>query len=185
MSLTSPDGWRDAATALPWRPLIVVAAVADHNVAGDRGRLPWHAPDDLRHFKDLTHGHPVIMGTRTWRGLPSALPGRTNIVLCDEGNFVAQGATVARSLPEALAVAGTGPVFVIGGRRPWDVALPIADQVVLTRIHATFPGDTWFPALDGTLWCEVHREEHVGPVNGTATTLEFITYTRRDSSRVG
>ncbi|XVU24247.1 dihydrofolate reductase [Actinoplanes sp. CA-054009] len=164
------------------QPPIIVAAVADDLVAGTHGRLPWHASDDLRHFRRLTFGHPVIMGQRTWDSLARPFDGRINIVLSDDASFHADGAHVAPSLHEALTRAGAGPVFVIGGRRPWNEALPLADTIHLTRIHARFDGDVHFPAIDPASWQEARRDTHTGIVSGSPTRLDFITYTRRDTA---
>src|SRR5574338_304455 len=127
----------------------LVAAVAANGVIGDKGQLPWTLPEDLRHFKRLTLGHPVIMGRRTWESLGKPLPGRDNIVVTGQAGYRAAGASVATSLEAAIALCLDAPVaFVIGGSRLFEEALPIAAGLALTEIRRDFSGDTWFPKYD-------------------------------------
>jgi len=141
--------------------LYLVAAVAANSVIGDKGHLPWRLPEDLRHFKRITLGHPVIMGRRTWESLGKPLPGRDNIVVTARAGYEAQGTAVAASLQAALALCADQPVaFVIGGSRLFEEALPFAAGLVLTEIHRDFPGDTWFPEYDRSRWKETQREAH-------------------------
>src|SRR3954451_11653231 len=129
--------------------IYLVAAVASNGVIGVNGQLPWRLPEDLKHFKRLTLGHPVIMGRRTWESLPGALPGRDNIVVTRQAGYEAPGAAVAGSLEAALALCAGEPVaFVIGGSRLFDESLPFAAGLVMTEIYRDFDGDTWFPPYD-------------------------------------
>lgn len=156
--------------------IVLVAAVASNGVIGDRGKLPWHLPEDLKHFKALTLGHPVIMGRRTWESLGKSLAGRENIVLTRTPGFEARGASVAASLEGALALcAGEPVVFVIGGAELYAAALPITDSMVLTEIHRDYAGDTRFPDWDARAWREAQREPHAAP---DGTRFDFVLYER-------
>jgi len=156
--------------------IYLVAAVAANRIIGANGQLPWHLPEDLTHFKQLTLGHPVIMGRRTWESLGGALPGRENIVVTGRPGFEAPGAAVATSLQAALALCyGETMVFVIGGTRLFEAALPIADRLVMTEIHRDYQGDTWFPPYDRSRWREAQREAHTG---ADGTKFDFVLYER-------
>jgi len=140
--------------------LVLVAAVAKNGVIGNANALPWHLPEDLKHFKELTTGHSVIMGRKTWESLPERfrpLPGRHNIVVTRNPAYAAPGATVVHSLEEALKVGAGGTVFVIGGAELYAHALPLARRLELTEIDAAFEGDARFPVVDGRQWREVAR----------------------------
>ena len=152
----------------------LVAAVAANGVIGNGGRLPWQLPEDLKHFKRLTLGHPVIMGRRTWESLGKPLPGRDNIVVTGQPGYSAAGAAVARSLEGALALCAGEPVaFVIGGSRLFAESLPVAAGLVLTEIHRDFPGDTWFPEYDRSKWRETQREAHTA---ADGMRFDFVLY---------
>ncbi len=141
--------------------IYLIAAVAANGVIGANGRLPWNLPEDLKHFKKLTLGHPVIMGRKTWESLGGALPGRENIVVTRTPGFAAPGAAVERSLEAALALCAGEPVaFVIGGEGLFRESLPIAAGLVLTEIHRDYEGDTRFPPYDRSKWRETQREAH-------------------------
>jgi dihydrofolate reductase len=161
--------------------ICLIAAVAANGVIGAGNALPWHLPADLRRFKELTWGHPVVMGRNTWNSLPvrfRPLPGRTNIVVSRDPDFAPAGARVARSLEEALA-AGTAagaPVFVIGGAEIYAQALPRAARVHLTRLHFQVAGDAFFPPLDAAQWRETAREEH--PAAEGRPAYAFVTLER-------
>jgi dihydrofolate reductase len=155
----------------------VVAAVAANGIIGAGGKLPWHLPEDLRHFKRLTLGHPVIMGRHTWESLKGALPQRENIVVTRTPGYQAAGAAVANSLEAALALCIGEPVaFVIGGTSLFQESLPIADGLVLTEIARDYAGDTWFPAWDRSRWRESQREAHTA---GDGTRFDFVLYERK------
>lgn len=163
--------------------LALVAAVASNGVIGRAGRLPWRLPEDLRRFRELTIGHTVIMGRRTWESLPRALPGRQNIVVSRSPGFRATGACVAMSLDDALArIASPPPAFCIGGSELYRAALPLAQIAFVTQIDRAFDGDATFPALDPAQWREMAREQRMqeGP-DGFA--YAFVTYERRRDSQ--
>jgi dihydrofolate reductase len=152
----------------------LVAAVAANGVIGRRGQLPWHLPEDLRYFKRLTLGHPIIMGRRTWESVGRPLPGRENIVVSRTAGYEAPGAAVASSLDAALALcAGEPVVFVIGGEQLFAEALPLAAGLVLTEIHRDYEGDTRFPAYDRSRWRETQREPHTA---ADGTKFDFVLY---------
>lgn len=119
---------------------------------GRDGRLPWHLPADLRHFKEVTMGKPMLMGRRTWESIGRPLPGRTSIVLTSDPNFVAEGALVANSLPEAIALVGAEheEASVIGGASLFHETMPIAHRIYLTVIEEAFEADVFFPPLQGS-----------------------------------
>lgn len=155
----------------------LVAAVAANGVIGRGGELPWRLPEDLKHFKRLTLGHPVIMGRRTWESLGKALPGRDNIVVTGRPGYDAPGAAIASSLEAALALCAAEPVaFVIGGSRLFEESLPIAAGLVLTEIQRDYPGDTWFPGYDRSKWRETQREAHTA---ADGMRFDFVRYERR------
>ena len=154
--------------------IYLVAAVASNGVIGRNGQLPWRLPEDLKHFKRLTLGHPVIMGRRTWESLPGALPGRDNIVVTTQAGYEAPGAAVANSLESALALcAGESVAFVIGGNRLFAESLHGAAGLVMTEIHRDYEGDTWFPEYDRSRWRESQRERHVA---ADGTKFDFVLY---------
>ena len=156
--------------------VVLVAAVAANGIIGASGRLPWHIPEELRHFKKLTLGHPVIMGRRTWESLKGPLPQRENIVVTRTPGYDASGAAVAASLEAALALCAGEPVaFVIGGTQLFKESLPIATGMELTEIRRDYEGDTWFPAWDRSQWKETQREAHAAE---DGTRFDFVRYER-------
>lgn len=143
------------------------------------GGLPWRLPDDLRRFKALTLGKPVVMGRRTWDSIGRPLPGRLNIVVSRDPRRAIEGATVAATLEAALAAAGNVPeVCVIGGAEIYRLALPLADRVELTEVHANVGADTYFPPLDSAEWEEVAREDRAADERH-AHPMSFVTLRRR------
>lgn len=139
----------------------LVVAMSPERVIGRDHDLPWHLPNDLRHFKALTLGKPVIMGRKTYESIGRPLPQRRNVVLSRDPAFAAPGCRVFTDLDDALErLAGEPEVMVIGGAAVYALALPRADTIYLTEVHATVAGDTLFPALDPTCWREVSRERH-------------------------
>jgi len=169
-----------ATTASAVLPRItLIAAVARNRVIGAGNALPWRLPDDLKRFKALTLGHPIIMGRRTWESLGRPLPGRTNIVVSHNAGFSTPGATPAGNLADALAVAaGTGSdeVFIIGGAQVYRQALPVAGRLQLTEIDRDFAGDVHFPPVDSAEWLETARETRA---TGADFEYAFVTYDRR------
>jgi len=154
----------------------LVAAIAANGVIGAHGRLPWRLPEDLRHFKSVTLGHPVIMGRRTWESLAAPLAGRENIVVTRRAGYEAPGASTAASLEAALALcAGEPVVFVIGGAQLYAAALPLAHGLVLTEIHRDYEGDVCFPPLDRSAWRQTQR--HARTAAG-GERFDFVLYER-------
>lgn len=142
-------------------PISIIAAMAANRVIGIDNRLPWHLPNDLRHFRLTTTGHAVIMGRRNYESIGKPLRDRTNIVVTRNPRFTAPGCIVAHSLPEAIAAAGADEeVFVIGGAELYAQALPLARRMYLTLVHADVAGDTYFPQFDWNAWRLVSREDH-------------------------
>lgn len=161
--------------------LSLIAAVARGNAIGRRNELLWRESADQRHFRAVTMSSPVIMGRRTWDSLPARfrpLPGRPNIVVTRDAAWHAEGATRAASLDDALAQAGDATkVFVIGGAQLYALALPRADELVLTEIDADFAdADTFFPAWDRSAFDQTSREDHV---SADGISYRFTTYRRR------
>lgn len=147
--------------------IALIAAVAENGTIGRDGRLPWRLSGDLRHFKALTLGKPVVMGRKTWDSLGRPLPGRPNIVVSRDPAFAPDGAEAAGGLAAALdraralaEAAGAGEIMVIGGAALYAAALPVADRLYLTEVHADVAGDTHFPQLDPGAWRETARERH-------------------------
>ena len=161
----------------PSAPAIyLVAAVAANGIIGAHGKLPWHLPGELQHFKRLTMGHAIIMGRRTWESLRGPLPGRENIVVTTTPGYEAPGGAVASSLEAALALClGESAVFVIGGTRLFEAALPYARGMVLTEIQRDYEGDTYFPPWDRAQWRETQREAHAAP---DGTRFDYVLYER-------
>jgi len=149
----------------------LVAALARNRVIGAGDRLPWHLPEDLRRFKRLTMGAPVIMGRKTHDSIGRPLPGRRNIVVTRQADARWDGCEVARSLDDAIALAADAPeVFVIGGGELYRLALSRADRLYLTLIDADYEGDAFFPEFDPADWRETAREPGAG--------FAFVTYER-------
>ena len=143
-------------------PLVsIIVATDERGAIGVDGGLPWRLPDDLRRFKALTLGKPVVMGRKTWDSIGRPLPGRHNIVITRQEGLDLPGATIVASLDQALAAAGDVPeICIIGGAEIYRLALPRTDVIHLTRVRATVPADTYFPALVPGEWDEDVREEH-------------------------
>jgi dihydrofolate reductase len=159
--------------------LSLIAAVARNGAIGKDGALLWHEPQDQKHFRQATMGCPVVMGRKTWDSLPARfrpLPGRRNIVVTRDTHWRADGAEAARSLDAALALVGDAPkVFVIGGGELYALALPRADELVLTEIDADLDGDVFFPP-SRSQFTEVSREPHH---NAHGVRFDFVTYRRK------
>lgn len=162
----------------------LIAAVAENNVIGAGGKIPWHLPADFKHFKELTMGHPVIMGRKTFESIGKPLSGRTNIVLSSpDASFAPKGCRVASSLEEAFRLAeNTDEAFVIGGGVVYAVALPLANRVYLTRVHAKVDGDTFFPKLPETEWRLVDSTFRTHD-DTNAFDCTFETYERNPSQK--
>lgn len=140
----------------------LVVAVSDNRVIGHENRLPWALPADLRHFKRVTMGHPLIMGRRTHESIGKALPGRQNIVVSRQPGYTSPGCIATTTLERAfMLVQEADRAMVIGGAELFARALPSAQRIYLTEVHARVLGDVYFPDLNATEWHEVCREDHL------------------------
>jgi dihydrofolate reductase len=157
--------------------LSLIAVVARHGAIGKNNALLCHLPEDLKHFKRTTLVCPVIMGRKTWESLGRPLPGRRNIVITRNADWHAAGAERANSLAAALALVRDEPkAFVIGGAQIYALALPMADELVLTEIDADFDADTFFPPWDRAAFVETASESHL---SAQGLPFRFVTYQRR------
>jgi dihydrofolate reductase len=161
------------------QPLVsLVVAATENDVIGRDNDMPWHLPDDLKYFKARTMGKPMLMGRKTFESIGKPLPGRTSLVLTRDPSWSVEGVVVVRSLDEALAWARNAPeLCAIGGAEIFRLVLPLARRLFLTRIHATIPGDTFFPKIDPAEWREVERTEHPADERH-AYAMSFLTLDR-------
>jgi dihydrofolate reductase len=156
--------------------VVLIAAVAENGVIGDAGTIPWHLPDDFAHFKATTLGHTLVMGRATYESIGRPLPGRTTIVLSRDPTWSADGVLVATSFDDALALATglPGDVYVAGGAAIYALALPFADEQILTEVRLTPEGDTFYPPFDRDEWVEAERASHEG--------FDVVRWVRREVS---
>jgi len=158
--------------------LSIIVAMDASRVIGHENRLPWHLPADLKHFRRITMGKPILMGRRTWESIGRPLPGRINIVITRDTSYTAEGCTVVHSVAEALLAAqGHDEVMVIGGEQLYRQVLPDTDTLYLTLVEGDFPGDAFFPELDQAEWREVERSEHA-PDENNVHACSFIRLER-------
>ncbi len=138
----------------------LIAAASENNVIGNENKLIWHLPDDLKHFKELTKGHFVIMGRKTFESMPKALPNRTNIVITRKLDYIGKDAIVVNSIHEALERASDDKQpFIIGGGEIYNQSILLANRIELTRVHTDSTGDTHFPEINYKLWEEASRDQ--------------------------
>jgi dihydrofolate reductase len=163
-------------------PLVsLLVAATENGVIGRDNGMPWHLPDDLKHFKALTLGKPVLMGRRTFDSIGRPLPGRTTLVLTRAVGWAVPGATAVPDLDAALrAATAAAELVVAGGAQVYALALPQASRIYLTRIHALIEGDTRLPDLDLSSWHETSRELHPADARH-AFAMSFITLERRSA----
>lgn len=164
--------------------LALIAAVADNGIVGCNNKLPWYLPEDLKYFKRVTLGKPVVMGRKTWDSIGKPLPGRTNIVISRQANLLIEGAHVVADLPTALQMAGSVAVakgreelMVIGGSEIYALALPLAQRLYLTEVHAQVTGDAWFPEWNRAEWVECSRQRHEADETHSLD-YSFVVYDR-------
>lgn len=159
-----------------------IVAIASDGAIGRQGDLLCHMPADMKHFKEVTMGHSIIMGRKTFESFPRRpLPGRQNIVITRNTSWQYPGATVAHSLEEAIATAETDTAFIIGGAQVYEQAMPLVEVLHLTLIHARWAtADAFFPTIDMKEWEEVEREHHASDYRN-AYEFDFITLKRRKS----
>jgi dihydrofolate reductase len=164
--------------------LVLIAAVADNGVIGRDNALPFRQSSDLKRFKALTIGKPVLMGRKTFVSIGKPLPGRTNIVVSRDPRFAPDGVIVVRDLAAAVAAArddaqrrGVNEIAVIGGTGIFAQLMPLADRLEITHVHAQPAGDTYFPPIDATQWRAVVRSDHpAGPQD--EASFSYVTYAR-------
>lgn len=157
----------------------LIAAVAQNRAIGQNNQLLWHLPEDLRHFRDTTRGKTVIMGRKTWESLPAAfrpLPGRRNIVLSRDLNYIAPGSEICHSLDEALALTrNDDEIFIIGGAELYRQALPLAQRLYLTEVAESSTGDAFFPEFSQVDWQEISR---IPQRSASGLEFAFVLYRR-------
>jgi len=179
-----------AETAAPRRPvaLVHVVAMTDNGVIGRAGRLPWRLQSELRHFRRVTMGKPLIMGRRTFASIGKPLPGRTNIVLSRDATFAAPGVLVVATLERALALArgdalrrGVDEISIIGGADVFKQTMPIIDRLLVTRVHTNTEGDTRFGEINTAVWKETSRLHHAAGA-GDDASFTTIIYEKRNAA---
>lgn len=158
--------------------IILILARADNGVIGRDGKLPWHLPADLRHFKALTQGKPMIMGRKTFDSLPGMLDGRRHIVLTRDADWQEEGVEVVGSVEAAIRIANAPHISIIGGAEIYRQFLPRADRIEMTQVHMDAKGDTYVDMPDPSDWEEVKREEHAA--EGSRPAYSFVTLRRRN-----
>jgi dihydrofolate reductase len=158
--------------------LTIIAAMSENRVIGRDNDLAWHLPDDLKRFKELTRGHHVIMGRKTFESVGKPLPGRTNIIVTNQKDYKAPGCIIVHTLKEAIQKAeNDSQPYIIGGGKIYDQALPLCDTIELTHIHAHVEGDTYFPEVDTNKWQIVAKESHPAD-DKHEFAFDFLTYHR-------
>ncbi|MDX1491041.1 MAG: dihydrofolate reductase [Pseudohongiellaceae bacterium] len=147
--------------------LALIWAMSQDRTIGRNNALPWYLPEDLKYFKRVTMGKPIVMGRKTFDSIGRPLPGRTNIVITRDESFKPEGVRVVHSLDEAIKIAegvclieGAEEVVVIGGAQIYALTLPKADRLYMTQVHANIDGDAWFPEFDISAWQEIAREDY-------------------------
>lgn len=162
--------------------LSLIVAAAENNVIGKDNGLIWHLPADLKHFKTLTTGHPIVMRRRTFQSIGKALPNRRNVVITHNPAFCAEGCECYSDIADALeALRAETEVFIIGGGTLYNALWEKADRLYLTRVHTRVEGDTFIPEVKATQWTEVNRTEVVADEKNEFA-CSFLTYERKESS---
>ncbi|MGZ9674872.1 dihydrofolate reductase [Flavobacterium sp. GNP001] len=158
--------------------IIMIAAVAENNALGKNNDLLWHLPNDFKRFKAVTTGHHIIMGRKTFESFPKPLPNRTHVIITRQKDYTAAGCIVVSSLEEALSVCPANEdVFIIGGGEIYNLALPIADKLDLTKVHHTFEADAYFPEIDPKQW-KLTNSEHYSKDEKHQYDYSFESYER-------
>ncbi|MDG1944287.1 MAG: dihydrofolate reductase [Halioglobus sp.] len=167
--------------------LALIFAVARNGVIGKDNDLPWRLPEDMRHFKAVTMGKPIVMGRKTYDSIGRPLPGRSNIVVTRNASFQAEGVSVVSSLNDAVELAeriskgdGVDEVVIMGGAEIYAAALPLSDRLYATEVHADVEGDTLLPAVDWTQWREISRKRH-NARSPNPYDYSFVRFDRIDS----
>lgn len=160
--------------------IALIAALDENGLIGANGGMPWHVPADLKHFKQTTLHKPILMGRRTHESIGRPLPRRRNLILTRDASYTADGCECVASLDEARAIAadgGAAQLAVIGGAQVYRLALPQAQRLYITRVHARFDGDTWFPDVDWSQWQQVSSHVHQAD-NATEPACTFTEWRR-------
>ena len=159
------------------KTLTLIAAMGKNRAIGLDGRMPWHLPAELQHFKKTTMGKTIVMGRKTWQAIGRPLPGRQNIVVSRNPGFLAEGADLASSVDDAVAMSESDEVMIIGGGQLYALALPSATRMVLTLIDIEPEADTWFPEWDDSEWSQV-SEEHYPVDDGNELAYRIVELRR-------
>lgn len=158
------------------KEITLIAAASENNVLGKDNQLIWHLSEDLKRFKQLTLGHSVIMGRKTFESMPKALPNRTNIILTRNKNYKAENALVAHTIEQALSFTGEDvKPFIIGGGEIYSLFLPFATSIELTRVHHDFEGDAFFPEMDPSDWKLVSKVDNEAS-DAQPFAFSYLTY---------
>jgi dihydrofolate reductase len=163
----------------------IIVAVAENNVIGEKNKLPWYLPADLKRFKEITMGHHIIMGRKTYESIGKPLPGRTNIVITRNQNLKIKGVTVVNSLSSAFKIAKENAeteAFVIGGAEIFKEALSKANKIYMTKVKAKIKGDVFFPKINFKDWRVVSREKHT-PNSKNPFPYEFLMLEKKKNSQ--
>jgi len=159
--------------------ITMIAAVAENNALGKNNELLWHLPDDFKRFKQVTSGHYIIMGRKTFESFPKPLPNRTHIVITRQKDYHPEGCIVVNTIEKALEISQKeAEVFIIGGGEIYNLALPFADKLDLTRVHDTFEADAFFPEFDADQWQLISEEYHPKDEKHQ-TDFTFQTYVKK------
>ena len=150
----------------------LIAAIAQNNCIGKANLLPWHLPEDLKHFKELTTGKTVLMGRKTWESIPEKfrpLPIRKNIVITTQSDFIVpEGVEIYHAINDAILAHTNEGIFIIGGATIYTQTIDLADTLYITHVHQVVDGDAFFPDIDQNIWKETERENH--------ENFSFVTY---------
>jgi dihydrofolate reductase len=157
----------------------LIVAMGANRVIGKDNHIPWDLPADMKYFRKMTMGKPIVMGRRTYDSIGRSLPGRKNIVVTRNKNFVASGCAVVHSIGEALELAKGEEVMIIGGAELYELLLPRATRLYVTKIEADFSGDKYFPAIKDEEWLEISRQSY-DPDERYPFRYHFIVFERRD-----
>ena len=159
--------------------LSIIAALSNNKVIGNDNQLPWHLPADLKHFKSITMGKPIIMGRKTYESIGKPLPGRDNIIISRDPDYQANGCQVFDSITTAInSQSQADEVMIIGGASIYEQALPLVQRMYLTLIHQNIEGDAFFPEWDQQEWSETERTDHKADDN-TTFDYSFITMNKK------
>ena len=155
--------------------IALIVAVAENGIIGKDGKMPWSIPGELKRFRELTTGNVVVMGRKTFEAVGcKPLPGRTNIIISRTMENSGEDYLLARSLEEAISMAGERDVYISGGSGLYEESLPLVEKMYITEVHKAFDGDTWFPEFDESQFAKTVDEYHEGEIPYT-----YVTYTRK------